>query len=402
MTNLTPAQAQADFTPSSHTLSTASDGTLHFVSGPFSGESFLFSTDGTGTDLTVVVGSALSSVLTSTVTLGSSAHKSPLTISNAGGIAPSVAGANALVSTIATNSLTNHGVIEGAAGSAGSTGGTGGNGAVIDAGTVTNSGSISGGAGGAGTSKGGHGGSGVVLNGGTLITSGTIARGASGSGPTTSAAGDAVLFGTSASTLVVDPGALFNGQVVANNVHDVLELAGIQSGGTPITLGTQFSTFSMLDFASGAAWTADATLADLIAHPLSIDGFTTADTLDLASLSGAKLSFNTTSDVLTLTKGATTVHLQFDSAFTGDHFVLTANGTAANLTLVPGASAPLAALAHDPSNFVGAEHRSLLSDPSSSGGYSFGRELPMTTAWTAHGLSSDPSPIMASLPPMSC
>jgi hypothetical protein len=94
--------------------------------------------------------------------------------------------------------------------------------------------------------------------------------------------------------------------------------------------------------------------------------------------------------VLTLTKGATTVNLQFDSAFTGDHFVLTANGTAATLTLASGASAPLAASAHDPSNFVGAEHRSLLSDPSNSGGYSFGRELPMNTAWAAHGYSCDP------------
>jgi hypothetical protein len=70
--------------------------------------------------------------------------------------------------------------------------------------------------------------------------------------------------------------------------------------------------------------------------------------------------------------------------------VLTANGTAANLTLASGAGAPLAALAQDPRNFVGAEHRSLLSDPSSFGGYSFGRELPMNTAWAAHGFSSDP------------
>ena len=90
---------------------------------------------------------------------------------------------------------------------------------------------------------------------------------------------------------------MFNGLVVANaSVNDVLELSGTQSGGTAITLGTQFTNFSTLKFASGAKWTADATKADLTAHPLTIDGFALGDTLDITNVAkaGTTLSFNST------------------------------------------------------------------------------------------------------------
>jgi hypothetical protein len=353
LTNLTPALAQGDFDASTHTLTTTSDGTLHFVSVPFNGESFLFSNDGGGgTDMTVVVGSAISSVLTSTVTLGSSAYKSPLTISNAGGVTPSAAGATGLVSSHSTNSLTNNGTIQGGTGAA--TAGNGGFGVNLTAGTVTNTGSISGGTGGTSSStRGGHGGAGVELNGGTLITSGTISGGEGGSGTSTNGAmGDAVQFGTAASTLIVDPGAVFNGQVVGNaSVHDVLELSGTQAGGTAITLGTQFTNFSALEFAPGATGTVDATVSDLTSHPLnvqgSIAGFGLGDTLDITNLvhSGTTYSFDATSEILTITKGATTIQLGFDSAFTGDHFVLASNGHGGtDVTLQTGAASEPVAL----------------------------------------------------------
>jgi hypothetical protein len=428
--NLTPSQVQADFTSSSHTLTTSSDGTLHFT-GSFSGDAFLFSNDGrSGTDITLVVGSAISSTVKSTVTLGSSAYKSPLTISNAGSVAPSAAGAIGVESDNSGNSLTNYGAIHGGAGSNSSAGGSGGvgvnftlgatltntgtiaggkggegsagvggaGGAGVNllAGTLTNTGSMTGGAGGIGTTTGGSGGAGVFLNGGTLTTAGIISGGAGGSGAPKGVAGDAVKFGTAASTLLVDPGAVFNGQVVANNTHDVLELSGTQSGGTPITLGTQFTNFATLDFASGAHWTVDATKADLTAHALTIDGFSSSDKLDITNLAaaGETLNFNPTSDVLTITKGATTITLQFDNAFSGKHFVLSADGHGgSDLHLQSGAGATLAASAHDLMNFVGEEHRAMMGHQSLLSAAGAGGGLTLQTdpalAFSGHGFSAN-------------
>jgi hypothetical protein len=149
-------------------------------------------------------------------------------------------------------------------------GGTGGTGVSLNGGTLTNTGGITGGPGGGASSGGGPiaylyagaGGTGVYLNGGTLITSGTIAGGSGGgiSGPSepgshTGPAGDAVQFGTVAATLVVDPGAVFNGQVVANaSAADVLQLAGTAAG-TLSGLGTQFTNFNTIDVNAGAKWT---------------------------------------------------------------------------------------------------------------------------------------------------
>jgi hypothetical protein len=295
--------------------------------------------------------------------------------------------------------LTNTGSITGGAGGSGSstTGGAGGVGVNLLAGTLTNSGSITGGAGGAGTSTGGHGGSGVFLDGGsTLITSGTISGGAGGTGTTTGAAGDAVQFGTVASTLIVDPGAVFNDKVVANaSVHDVLELSGTQLGGTAITLGTEFTNFSTLDFAAGAAWTADANVGDLTQHPLTLDGFGTSDTLDITNLKDTNVTTSFNNDILTITKGATTINLKFDSAFAGEHFVLTANGSGTDVSLATGAGATLAASSHDITNFVGYEHRALTGDQFTLGGHGFisGPMLhtdPALLALSGHGFSSDP------------
>jgi hypothetical protein len=399
VTNLTPAQVAADFNSTTHVLTAAGDGTLHFIGPPsLSGDYFLFSSDGsTGTDVTLATG-PINTTLLYTVTLGSTAFPSPLTITSTGVVAPAVAGATAVVSNHSGNSLTNNGAIDGGAGSNGTTGGAGGAGVNLLAGTLTNSGSITGGTGGAGTTTGGHGSAGVFLNGGTLITSGTISGGAGGTGTTTGAAGDAVQFGTVASTFIVDPGAVFNDKVVANaSVHDVLELSGTQLGGTAITLGTEFTNFSTLDFAAAAAWTAEANVFDLTHHPLSIDGFGTSDTLDITNLkdtTGVTTSFDTTTDLLTITKGATTLHLQFDSAFSGEHFVLTANGSGTDVSLATGAGATLAASGHDITNFVGYEHRALTGDQFTLGGHGFISGLTLHTdpallALGDHGFSAN-------------
>jgi hypothetical protein len=433
VTNLTPAQAQADFNSSTHTLTSSTDGALHFASGPFSGESFLFSNDGSGgTDMSVVVGSAISSVLTSTVSLGSGAYKSPLTISNAGGVTPSSAAAVGVVSDVSGNVLTNYGVVDGGAGSSGSAGGAGGIGlsfklgstatnagsiaggnggtgsagaggagavgADLLAGTLTNTGNITGGLGGAGSTTGGVGGAAVLLNGGTLIEAGTVSGGTGGSGASSGAAGDAVAFGSTVSTLIIDPGAVFNGHVVGNSsVKDVLEVASTQAGGTAVTLGTQFLDFSTLDFASGAGWTVDATKADLLAYPLTIDGFALGDTLDTTIPSaGATASFKTSSEVLTITQGGTKVTLQFNSAFSGEHFVLKSDGhSGTDVQLQSGAAQTLAAAASDPENFVSAEHRALLGAERAllgAGAFDSSRILhvePALAALNAHGFASN-------------
>jgi hypothetical protein len=175
-------------------------------------------------------------------------------------------GTGVIVASLAD--LTNLGIISGGTGGfAGSTtffntnpAGNGGAGVVIDGnGTVSNSGFILGGGGGTATypggADGGNGGVGVYISGGTLITSGTIAGGKGGSGTRSDgAAGDAVQFGAVAATLIIDPGAVFDGLVAANvSVNDTLALAGT-SAGAVAGLGTEFTGFTTLNEQAGANW----------------------------------------------------------------------------------------------------------------------------------------------------
>jgi outer membrane protein IcsA len=165
------------------------------------------------------------------------------------------------------DTLRNTGAIAGGVGGvvSGGYGGTGGSGVIADFGaSVFNAGTISGGAGGSSAffgevPYGGNGGVGVYLNGGTLTNAGTINGGAGGAGTSTSGTqGLAVQFGPAASTLVLDPGAVFDGLVAANaSVNDVLLLAS--TGGTLSEIGTQFTGFSTLAERPGARWTLGAT-----------------------------------------------------------------------------------------------------------------------------------------------
>jgi hypothetical protein len=236
-------------------------------------------------------------------------------------------GAKLGAGTVATNS----GSITGGSGGDGyNVGGRGGIGVYLKGGALTNSGSIAGGAGGiSGQGPGGTGGAGVYLDGGTLTTSGAISFGLGGAaygGSTAGANGDAVRFGAAVGTLIVDPGAVFTGQVAANSaVNDTLELAGA-SDSTLTGFGSQFTGFSTLDFASGAAWTVDTTSAG-IAAVKDIDGFAINDTIDITNLTLASRASDTFSgDVLTIVDGSTTLKLNFIGTFAGEHFVLTADG----------------------------------------------------------------------------
>jgi hypothetical protein len=264
---------------------------------------------------------------------------------------------------------------------------------LLKGGTLTNNGSISGGIGGTGSTTGGNGGPGVFLNGGKLITAGVISGGVAGAGPANGSSGDAVQFGTAASTLIVDPGAVFNGLVVANaTAADVLEIAGVQSGGTAITLGTQFTNFSALDFAAGASGTVAATKTDLTAHPLSIAGFALGDTLDITNLAfaGTTLSFNTTTEILTIDHGTTAISVQFNKTFAGDHFVASAigNGAGTAVSLATGAAATLAALGRDALNFVSEHHRALVDERFMAGFHSVGSSVAPAASAAAQDFSA--------------
>jgi hypothetical protein len=97
---------------------------------------------------------------------------------------------------------------------------------------------------------------GVFIGGGELINAGYIDGGSGGFGSGGQAAqGDAVVFGADAARLVVEAGAFFGGDVVANvAAQDVLELGGTASG-TLSGLGTQFTGFSSIAVDAGAGWT---------------------------------------------------------------------------------------------------------------------------------------------------
>jgi hypothetical protein len=119
-------------------------------------------------------------------------------------------------------------------------------GVAIQGGDVTNTGTILGGND-ADISTGGYG---VLLDGGTLTTSGLISGGRGANG----ALGDAVQFQPGATgTLVVDPGATFQGNVVASYAGDALILGGTTAG-TIAAIGPDFIDFSTITSNQGSDW----------------------------------------------------------------------------------------------------------------------------------------------------
>jgi hypothetical protein len=205
--------------------------------------------------------------------------------------------------------LTNKGNIKGGTGSFTGTdaahypatdiAGIGGAGAEVGVGgLLINSGRITGGNGGATFFTGAEGGAGVTLAGGTLVTSGTITGGTGGTSQSNGARGDAVdVYGAYASTVILNPGALFNGNVVASGfANNVLELAG-SSTGTLQGIGTKFIGFKTIEFAAGATRSIEGTISGfsvvtgLAPHDsIIIDGFTTD--LSKTSITGAGIVLN--------------------------------------------------------------------------------------------------------------
>lgn len=162
--------------------------------------------------------------------------------------------------------------------------GAGADASTVLVGDLINDGTIVGGAGGIGLLQCGAGGTGVYLDGGTLTNAGTIAGGVGGiglSGPS-GAMGDAVVFGSAAASLVIDPGAAFIGQVAADGAaRDTLILSAGPAGGTGSLsgLGTQFTGFAVLDVAASASWKEADT--GRFAGSLTIEGTLSANGLTL-------------------------------------------------------------------------------------------------------------------------
>ena len=130
-----------------------------------------------------MTGKTIATTITQTVTLGS-AYPSPLTITTAGAVTPTLAGAIGiyLPSGAGFDTIVNHGNVFGGTGGvnedqfAGLTGGTAVD--LLSAASLNNTGSITGGAGGS-SDTGGYGGIGVnVLAGGIIANSGLISGGA--------------------------------------------------------------------------------------------------------------------------------------------------------------------------------------------------------------------------------
>ncbi len=144
----------------------------------------------------------------------------------------------------------------------------------------------------------GTGGVGVLLDHGTLINAGLIAGGLEAYRKSHA---DAVLFsGSYASTLDLEPGAGFFGNVVATaGIEDVLELTGTFA---IAGIGTSIQNFSEISFDPGAAWTITGN-ANGLAAGQTIAGFAHQDTIDLTGVAATAESFS--KGVLTLAAGGT-------------------------------------------------------------------------------------------------
>jgi hypothetical protein len=269
-------------------------------------------------------------------------------LSNAGQIAGGFGGGVGV--RLAGGHAVNTGTITGGYGSAQDRiGGRGGNGAYIYSGaTLNNSNLITGGTGGYGAyyngpGYGGIGGTGVVIatnnklvNGSTiavLINSGTISGGAPGGGVYLGELGDAVSF-ANAGSLVVEQGAVFIGDVVADAAAiDVLELAGTSS--TALTgIGTQFTGFKDISFATGAAWTIAGNTLGLANGP-EITGFAAGDTVVLDGFAETGVALTGTAVVLDATPLNATIAL--GTSLSGDLLIST-GGTNSTLSVRTGIS----------------------------------------------------------------
>jgi collagen type I/II/III/V/XI/XXIV/XXVII alpha len=237
------------------------------------------------------IGVLLSVLLTS----GGTLTNDGAIVGGAGGTGDGVGGMGVRFDT--TGMLTNHGTITG--GGAASNGGVG---VLLNSGgTLTNDGTIVGGGGSIGAI-------GVQINfAGTLTNAGFIGGGASDGGRA-----DAVYFGryfdSTASRLILDPGASFGGAVVANpSFSNVMELATGDGTGTIAGLGDTITGFAAIQFDADAAWVIEGSAAGL-ATGQTIAGFAAGDTIELAGVTAIGSIYSSGTLTLMQTSGSVQLH----------------------------------------------------------------------------------------------
>ncbi len=161
--------------------------------------------------------------------------------------------------------------------------------------------------------------------GGTLVNAGMI------SGTT-----DAVYFNNYTNyyvppgLLIVDPGAVFNGNVVGGNVNTGLELAGGTAAGT-LDMGGTFFGFGTIAIDTNAAWTLEGTESELAAGQ-SITGFSMDDTLVLDGFVATSI-VSQSGDFLVLTDGSATKTLRIDRTNPAQNFAITDIGGTTQITV---------------------------------------------------------------------
>ena len=202
------------------------------------------------------------------------------------------------------------------AGGGGLAGGPGAGGAGIESnGTLINAGLIEGGAGG------GAGDVAAYLDGGTLVNAGSLIA-VTG----TAGVGWAAELSGASDRLVADPGAVFQGLVVAQGAGDVLELAGTTAA-TLNGIGPQFSGFGSIVFDAGASWTLSGSEAGLAAVG-TIAGFVPGETIDITGVGLETGETLGVANALTLTGGTgpATLHLDPAANYASEGFALASDG----------------------------------------------------------------------------
>jgi hypothetical protein len=212
------------------------------------------------------------------------------TVTNSGTI-----GANVVAVRLASaTSLSNSGTIYGVA-----------YGVQLSSGTMLNSGSI------------GGGNDGIRATGGTITDSGTISG--------TSYA----IYGTSFA-MIVDPGAIFTGDVVDKTKTSRLNLAGATPG-TLTGLGTQFNAFNTISFQTGADWLISGTSLGLTENQ-AINGFAPGDTIVINGFSASGERY-VAGKGLELINGSTIETLHIAGTFITANFSVASTGTASTIKL---------------------------------------------------------------------
>jgi hypothetical protein len=155
----------------------------------------------------------------------------------------------------------------------------------------------------------------VIVNAGTIIGAGTGA--------------DAVYMylGAKGGTLVVDPGAVFEGNVVvgsAAKVSAVLELGSGSSAGQLNGVGTGFENFTSIAFDAGGTWVVAGDAAGLAGGEV-IGGFAHGDEIILDGFAGTLEAYSGATG-LTLANGAATETIDIIGSLTAAKFTIVDSG----------------------------------------------------------------------------